>query len=742
MIGVNLAGAEFATNAVYPTTAEIDYFASKGMGVIRLPFKWERLQPTQNGPLDQAELAQIKAVVDYAGSKGINVVLDVHNFGSGYGNVIGSAATPDTAFADLWGKLATTFRDSSQVLFGLMNEPNSQSSSQWVLSANAAIAAIRDAGAEQRILVPGAYHTGAHDWISSDNDTVVGAGVVDPLNNYSFEVHQYLDANNSGTSRTVASEDVGVRRLAAVTQWAIDTGHTLFLGEFGVSNDPTAVVALDRMLQFMEQNAAVWVGATYWAAGPSWGDYMYSVEPDNLANPVDKVQLDVLEKYDLDPSTPVPDISPPPPLPDGIAMTRAIDAPSVINEGEAMQLTFSVRNAVAGQTFDFWQQSAIDAEDFEHSLAADFAAALPAGATYTEITPLRGTITLAPGTYSFTLSRQTRIDGVVELIDKASWAEGNQENTDIRIGSFTGGLKLVSESAITNWVTDRPYADPSPPSPMPGSVSGTAAADVLNGTAAADSLYGLAGNDTLNGLGGNDRLVGGGGNDRLDGGAGADEMWGEAGNDTYSVDDPGDQVYEGFGGGTDTVQSTISYHLGDNVENLLLRTGAGIDGTGNALRNRIEGNSGNNRLVGNAGDDTLLGGGGNDILIGGIGQDVLTGGAGSDLFVFDVPHDTAADQVTDFAPGIDRVGIDSLAFGLGIGFGMAGGGSLDPDWFAAGGSATAGHGQFVFDAPSATLFWDADGLGPDRPTALAVFKPGVVLNSPISPCWVRASRAT
>src|SRR3954469_15569333 len=207
MIGVNLAGGEFGTNYIYPNNQEIDYYVSKGMDVIRIPFKWERLQPVQAGALDQTELSRLKASVDYATSKGLKVVLDVHNYGKGYGSVVGSAATPDSSFADLWSKLATTFKANPEVIFGLMNEPNSQNATQWVASANLAIDAIRDAGASQQILVPGAYHDAAQSWVSSDNDTVVGQGVVDPLNNYSFEVHQYLDANNSGTSRTVASAD-------------------------------------------------------------------------------------------------------------------------------------------------------------------------------------------------------------------------------------------------------------------------------------------------------------------------------------------------------------------------------------------------------------------------------------------------------------------------------------------------------------------------------------------------------
>jgi Ca2+-binding RTX toxin-like protein len=71
------------------------------------------------------------------------------------------------------------------------------------------------------------------------------------------------------------------------------------------------------------------------------------------------------------------------------------------------------------------------------------------------------------------------------------------------------------------------------------------------------------------------------------------------------------------------VQSSITYALGDNVENLTL-TGAGnINGTGNDLANVITGNDGSNVLTGGAGNDTLVGGAGNDELNGGPGADVF-----------------------------------------------------------------------------------------------------------------------
>ena len=85
-------------------------------------------------------------------------------------------------------------------------------------------------------------------------------------------------------------------------------------------------------------------------------------------------------------------------------------------------------------------------------------------------------------------------------------------------------------------------------------------------------------------------------------------MIGGTGNDIYVVDAAGDVVTELAGQGTDTVQSSVSYTLGADVENLQLTGAAAINATGNALDNLLTGNSGNNVLSGGAGDDTMIGG--------------------------------------------------------------------------------------------------------------------------------------
>ena len=107
----------------------------------------------------------------------------------------------------------------------------------------------------------------------------------------------------------------------------------------------------------------------------------------------------------------------------------------------------------------------------------------------------------------------------------------------------------------------------------------------------------------------NNKILGSGSANVIDGGAGADHMRGFDGNDTYYVDNIGDFVDElyatsGYADGLDTVMSSISYTLGEALENLTLLGSAAINGTGNGLANVIRGNSAANILQGLGGNDT------------------------------------------------------------------------------------------------------------------------------------------
>jgi Ca2+-binding RTX toxin-like protein len=201
-------------------------------------------------------------------------------------------------------------------------------------------------------------------------------------------------------------------------------------------------------------------------------------------------------------------------------------------------------------------------------------------------------------------------------------------------------------------------------------ISGGAGNDTITGGQGNDRLEGNEGNDSLNGRTGDDNLIGGSGDDSINGGAGNDTMNGGLGNDTYVIDSIGDVVTETSTVATeiDTVQSSISYTLGANLENLIFTGTGNINGTGNSLSNTIRGNAGNNILNAGAGNDSVFGMNGNDTLIGGLGADNLTGGLGADRFVYSNFNNsllTAPDRIIDFnhSQG-DRIVLNSLPIAL------------------------------------------------------------------------------
>jgi len=275
----------------------VGYFHAKGMNLVRLPFRWERLQPTLSQAFDAAELARLSAFVDGATAEGVTVLLDPHNYARYRGALIGSASVPNAAFADFWSRLAGQFKGNARVAFGLMNEPNTMPTEQWLAAANAALAAIRSAGATNLVTVPGNAWTGAHswsqNWYGTPNATVM-KGIVDPGSNMLFEVHQYLDADSSGTSANCVSATIGVERLQEFTSWLRSNGHRALLGEVAGGDNATCAAALTQMLGHLQLNSDVWRGWTWWAAGPWWGSYMYSIEPNGT---VDKPQMSTLAPF-------------------------------------------------------------------------------------------------------------------------------------------------------------------------------------------------------------------------------------------------------------------------------------------------------------------------------------------------------------------------------------------------------------------------------------------------------------
>ena len=180
------------------------------------------------------------------------------------------------------------------------------------------------------------------------------------------------------------------------------------------------------------------------------------------------------------------------------------------------------------------------------------------------------------------------------------------------------------------------------------------------GNEVANILIGAGGANLLSGLAGDDMIYGNAGADTLDGGSGNDSMFGGLGDDTFIVDSLLDAVSEAAGEGTDTVQTSLSYVLGAQIEKLTLTGLANLDGTGNALANRLDGNAGANLLAGLEGDDTISAGDGADTLDGGSGADSMTGGLGNDLYIVD----NAGDKTVELSTGGTDTVQSSITFTL------------------------------------------------------------------------------
>ncbi len=254
-----------------------------------------------------------------------------------------------------------------------------------------------------------------------------------------------------------------------------------------------------------------------------------------------------------------------------------------------------------------------------------------------------------------------------------------------------------------------------------------------------DVFFG-AGNDTFNGLGGS--VIG--------------TVFCGVGDDTYIVDKATINLSENAAEGTDLVQSTIGWTLGDNFENLTLIGSSNINGYGNSESNTITGNAGDNKLTGRggadtlfggsgedkidggngidnlfggdeddrlrgqngfdvlkaeegndalyggSGDDNLFGGNGNDILKGGMGKDKLYGGADADTFIYtkaaQSKNDSSADKIQDFELGIDTIDLSGVAAG-----------TLT---FIAGAAFSGTQGEVqVTGATNSTILVDVDGDG-------------------------------
>ncbi|KAF9038234.1 glycoside hydrolase superfamily [Panaeolus papilionaceus] len=290
--GVNLAGYDFSvyTNGSFsgtgidPPNFQVNHFASQGVNAFRIPFAWQLMTPQLGGQISSSFFSRYDATVQAAlgASTRPYVILDLHNYARWNGKIIAQGGPSNDQFVSVWSQLAAKYRNNPKIIFGVMNEPHDlQSVSTWVNSVQLAVNAIRAAGAtSQYILIPGSSWSSAEAFPNEAGPMLMR--VTDPAggtNKLIFDVHKYLDFDNSGTHTECSTNNVAV--FTTLANYLRQNGkRQALLSETGAGNTQSCVTAMKAQLAYIKANSDVLTGYTIWSAGSFNTQYELSVTPN------------------------------------------------------------------------------------------------------------------------------------------------------------------------------------------------------------------------------------------------------------------------------------------------------------------------------------------------------------------------------------------------------------------------------------------------------------------------------
>ena len=328
MFGVNLSGAEggkmpgsgtypyghYGYDYIYPSQAEFDYYKTKGVNLVRVPIKWERIQHSLNATLDATEMGRVDAVIGYARNNGMQVLIDLHNYnkyailtGTVFTSYLVSGTNPVTPanLQNVWDQLSTRYASETGIFgYDLMNEPGG-TLANWQPEAQAVVNTIRTHDSKHWVVVEGINWAGAQSWATS-NSTL---SITDSAAKLIYSAHSYWDktVNNpfkfDGIYGTYAAEagypNMGVDCMQPFVSWITSHGYNGFVGEYGVPGSGSADAAswktvLDTGLSYLKTNG---LSGCYWAGGPWMGGYALVCEPYPTTSGTDQPQMSILQKY-------------------------------------------------------------------------------------------------------------------------------------------------------------------------------------------------------------------------------------------------------------------------------------------------------------------------------------------------------------------------------------------------------------------------------------------------------------
>ncbi|QSZ33224.1 hypothetical protein DSL72_002812 [Monilinia vaccinii-corymbosi] len=274
-IGTNIAGFDFgcstdgtcATQNVYPAIASVNngpdglgqmaHFVSvTGHNIFRLPVGWQYLvNNVLGGTLNSKNLATYDLLVQGCLATGASCVIDIHNYARWNGGIIGQGGPTNAQFASLWSQLATKYKGNTKVIFGLMNEPHDLTSiTTWAASLQAVVTAIRQAGATSTtILLPGTDYSDAAVFISDGSAAALSTitNLDGTTTNLIFDLHKYLDSDNSGTSTECVRNNID-SAFAPLATWLRKNGRQAILTETGGGNTASCATYMCQQVAYLK----------------------------------------------------------------------------------------------------------------------------------------------------------------------------------------------------------------------------------------------------------------------------------------------------------------------------------------------------------------------------------------------------------------------------------------------------------------------------------------------------------
>ncbi|TFY57763.1 hypothetical protein EVG20_g8415 [Dentipellis fragilis] len=301
--GVNISGFDFGcstagdchASAAWPPLTQ--YYGMDGAGqmqhfvnddgynVFRLPVGWQYLvNDVLGGPINDANMAEYDALVQTCLATGASCIIDIHNYARWNNEIIGQGGPTNEQFADLWAGIAAKYANEEKIIFGVMNEPHDiPDINAWATSVQAAVTAIRNAGAtSQLILLPGNDYTSAAQFISNGSAAALSK-VTNPdgsITGLIFDVHKYLDSDNSGTHPDCATNNID-EAWEPLAQYLRQNGRQAFNTETGGGNVADCVPFMQQQIAYQAANSDVFLGYVGWAAGNFDPSYVLSEVPTN-----------------------------------------------------------------------------------------------------------------------------------------------------------------------------------------------------------------------------------------------------------------------------------------------------------------------------------------------------------------------------------------------------------------------------------------------------------------------------